>query len=127
MANVSLVSNPTSSKLGKQWITQHLYHNTALTFEKYEYPHNVVDFADKGIEYVHLGCFGVGCSLPVLLHVLRNHICDWSLVDGGHPMYINTQAEVTEATTLHQIVTPRNQQHLNLSSQGAYNKPCELF
>ncbi|KAF0694925.1 Aste57867_14231 [Aphanomyces stellatus] len=121
--NVTLLGNPSSRVVGKEWITQQLFHNKARMFERHacpaatDEPYMLTDLTfqdDDGIDYVHRGLLILPCPLAILLTVFRNHICDWNLVDAGYPLRTNTIVERTATTALHQVVTPRVHQHMNL-------------
>ncbi|KAF0719244.1 Aste57867_1167 [Aphanomyces stellatus] len=119
--NVTLLANPTSRQMGKEWITQHMYHNADRLFMEHGFP---AAWDEQGM---HDWCFTkthhylsrfqsvLPVPMPVLVDLYRNHICqvnmmDISMADVDAGMYPSlggrthsTVKEATDTTTLHRV------------------------
>ncbi|KAF0716289.1 Aste57867_2917 [Aphanomyces stellatus] len=111
--NVTLLSNPTSRQLGKEWITQHMYHHMDAMFQHHGFPStsyeaiNDIAVAVPGSIVLRQQSF-VPLSTPFLLALYRRHICEitvmdltMSQVDAGHMPPRQTLREETASTYLH--------------------------
>ncbi|KAF0719750.1 Aste57867_822 [Aphanomyces stellatus] len=115
--NTTLFADERARRLGKAWITQHLYHNAAAVFERHAFPplaspeeyHDFnIEFAEEGdiaFEYVHSRQFEEHLSYDVVCALYREHMCSMMLADGFGPVETKTEKEVMAETTLHRMET----------------------
>ncbi|KAF0700849.1 Aste57867_8648 [Aphanomyces stellatus] len=61
--NVTLLANPTSRRLGKEWITQQLYHNTDVIFQRYGFP--AIDSGETIADWDNQSIVVDGCDFTV--------------------------------------------------------------
>ncbi|RHY03143.1 hypothetical protein DYB25_011212 [Aphanomyces astaci] len=112
--DVTLLSHPRSRQLGKQWITQHMYHNANRIFQQQECPpayYNIIDnswdidFSSGECYYiVERGHVDWNMSLANVQSMFRNHMCSMFTIDAFCPLTTNTLAEASDNTVLHQLV-----------------------
>ncbi|KAF0692641.1 Aste57867_16298 [Aphanomyces stellatus] len=112
--NVTLFANPDSRALGKDWITQHLYHNADAVFARHAHPNfdasdgffdMDIEFSDTCFHYVFYHQYTTPTSVPVLCADYMKRLCALLLVDGFTPVRVNTLKESTATTALHQLKT----------------------
>ncbi|KAH9168412.1 hypothetical protein AeNC1_016138 [Aphanomyces euteiches] len=117
--NFSLLAHPTSRRLGKQWIIQHMYHNLDQVFQHYglpaantapplldqvlHYKSMEILFTDEGrhsfVQKLHK-CWNA--PLDVVVALFRGQTGSMFTMDAFHPIDSQTLVENYENTTLHQ-------------------------
>ncbi|KAF0739183.1 hypothetical protein Ae201684P_012929 [Aphanomyces euteiches] len=116
--NVSLLSNPESRELGKNWIMQQMYHQIEGTFHQFGFP-AWSPTTDNSFNVYHMDFQSSGCV--VLSHCVQTetdftfdqiramyqqYLCSILMVDCLYPMPDSTIVEETLTTTLHRFSTP---------------------
>ncbi|KAF0774689.1 hypothetical protein AaE_001611 [Aphanomyces astaci] len=113
--DVTLLSHPTSRRLGKLWITQQMRHNMDRLFEHHEIPspesmtlYNSMDvvFHEEGHHFLQKAHLTWECSLETAVRLYRHHTGSMFTLDGFCPMHSQSRVEVEENTTLHQYKRP---------------------
>ncbi|KAF0700857.1 Aste57867_8656 [Aphanomyces stellatus] len=115
--DVSLFTNPRSRALGKDWISQQMYCNATDMFRAHGFPalethvpfqEAFVTFEDDVATYVRRSQFVTDPRLPIdlLLSMFQNYLCDVMRLGGDG---CNTIRERSGMTTLHQMVTHRDE------------------
>ncbi|KAF0719753.1 Aste57867_825 [Aphanomyces stellatus] len=116
--NVSLLSNPLSRRLGKEWITQQMYHNTDRMFVEYGFPDIRDDHAiyDLNLEFTSTCYQGVfrrqvteNIAFNAICAMYRQDLCTLFCLDGFRIVDTRMVTEVTPNTSLHQIVNKNNE------------------
>ncbi|KAF0698937.1 Aste57867_10459 [Aphanomyces stellatus] len=113
--DVTLLSHPRSRQLGKQWITQHMYHNADRVFALQECPptqttiiNNTwdIDFSGDCYYVVERGHVDWNMPLENVRSMFRNHMCSMFTLDSFCPLTTHTLTETSDNTVLHQLVPP---------------------
>ncbi|KAG9399569.1 hypothetical protein AC1031_011960 [Aphanomyces cochlioides] len=117
--NMTLLANPASRAMGKEWITQQLFHNSTSMFQYYGFPTldapgfetTDVRFYDDYFTFVRCNQFEIDPRVPVELQLaaFANNICDSLMVNGLRTIDFPTIKESTATTTLHQMTTVRDE------------------
>ncbi|KAF0694205.1 Aste57867_14898 [Aphanomyces stellatus] len=111
--DVSLLAQPRSRQLGKEWITKNMFHQADAIFHSHGFPAKDagddfffdVTFDDGGVDYV-LGC--QNDLLPgweQIMALLCPHLCAFLFLDLGHTLPMNTVKESDGAFFLHQMTS----------------------
>ncbi|KAF0719749.1 Aste57867_821 [Aphanomyces stellatus] len=143
--HVSLLSHPRSRALGKEWITQHMYHNTDRMFQQYGLPppgaahieffEFIMDHPssarapEDGFEYIHRHQFLSKMPPDVILATYRHRLCALLLVDRheARPSLQDTlRCEVDGPVAMHQLVTSQSEQ-INLLSGEFHEATRSVF
>ncbi|KAG9399536.1 hypothetical protein AC1031_011932 [Aphanomyces cochlioides] len=115
--DVSLLSHPRSRQLGKEWITQHMYHNANRVFEVQDLPppfYNIIDnswdidFSGECYYVIERGQLNWAMPLEKVRSMFRNHMCSMFTLDSFYPLSTNTLTEATDNTVLHQLVPDKD-------------------
>ncbi|KAF0692640.1 Aste57867_16297 [Aphanomyces stellatus] len=126
--NTTLFAAPDSRAMGKEWITQHMYHNTTAMFQRHGFPaldQNLysIDVASDGANVVHRCQNTVNFSATVLLDMYRRHICEILMVDGARDNIGSTVVESTDATWLHHVVSRHASPEVSHLLVGEFHQP----
>ncbi|KAF0719239.1 hypothetical protein As57867_001161, partial [Aphanomyces stellatus] len=86
--DVTLLANPASRQLGKEWITKQMYHNTDRMFHQHGFGHpdhvyftHEILFTDAGLEFVLCRQFTSVRSIDELVRLNRDNLCNVLLVN----------------------------------------------
>ncbi|KAF0694920.1 Aste57867_14226 [Aphanomyces stellatus] len=121
--NVSLQTNPHSRILGKEWITKHMYHNTDRMFARFVYPDitstkEFYDFdfeaTETHLQYYHRRQYVVDVPMAFMLSAYKQHLCSVLMMDWFGFKEKTTLKEMSGNTTLHQLLTPEDDEWMNL-------------
>ncbi|KAF0698939.1 Aste57867_10461 [Aphanomyces stellatus] len=122
--DMTLLAHPTSRRLGKQWITQQMYHNKDRLFEQYNMPSSAntqpfnameIDFREHGYFFVQRMASTWHAPLETIVELYRHHTGSMFTVDGFYPLDTQVHVEETETTSLHQYApTETNPMFINL-------------
>ncbi|KAH9186894.1 hypothetical protein AeNC1_011128 [Aphanomyces euteiches] len=116
--NVTLFSNPSTRFLGKEWITEQLYHNAEAMFRRYRFPpiesdegmqYIDVEFEDNCAHFVLCRQFEEDLPREKITELYRHHLCSILMVDGPYDIPPNTITEISGKTFLHQMITHRDE------------------
>ncbi|KAF0700734.1 Aste57867_8789 [Aphanomyces stellatus] len=124
--HVSLYADPTLRTLGKEWITQQMYHNAARMFQAHGFPpppphhHHGTDdrvetfqdmdvgfndIDDGGIQYLWRRAYIDPLSLDAFVFGCKYFLCSAMFVDTSNIGMTQSLHEETASTFLHQMVT----------------------
>ncbi|KAH9194660.1 hypothetical protein AeNC1_003358 [Aphanomyces euteiches] len=106
--NTTLLGDPTSRQLGKQWIMEQMFHNTDRVFQMYQFPamdraHDLygleaVPTPNGGFQYIHRRQFDLGHPLDMLLQLYKDTVYRFMTPDAVY--HNNVAAEESNDTTL---------------------------
>ncbi|RHY23286.1 hypothetical protein DYB32_009251 [Aphanomyces invadans] len=135
--DVTLLAHPRSRQLGKEWITQHMYHNSSRIFRQQECPPTHYSIIDNSwdIDFSSGECYyivergHVDWNMPLenVQSMFRNHLCSMFTLDAFCPLTAKTLTEATGNTVLHRLVMPNGddaapKQYVNLLG-AEFNEP----
>ncbi|RHY06366.1 hypothetical protein DYB25_009776 [Aphanomyces astaci] len=117
--NISLLGNHTSRVTGKEWITKHMQHNATNMFRQHGFPSlesapfqdTDVVFSEHHFTFVRRAQYDVPVGFPLELHlrVFHEFLCDALMVNGLSGVSVPTVVEREASTTLHRLITCRNE------------------
>ncbi|ETV91211.1 hypothetical protein H310_14088 [Aphanomyces invadans] len=132
--NVTLLKDPMSRQLGKDWILQQMYHNTDRMFASHGFPAiaSMQSIYEVDVQTEHVGdsdCMYYHAkrqmeSPPpdaIMRYMYRNKLCSIIMADGDIPVTYPTIREVTRTTALHQLTTSKGEWFNVLV--GEFNSP----
>ncbi|CAK4070594.1 unnamed protein product [Aphanomyces euteiches] len=120
--NTTLFAEPSLRKMGKQWITQQMFHNTERMYQTFSFPPFesdtpcfYINFEYDDVKYDAVLCrqYGDSRDFDVVCDLYRYRLCDELAVEGPARTLINTIKEQDDLTTLHQMTT-RDGEWINL-------------
>ncbi|KAH9117216.1 hypothetical protein AeMF1_008978 [Aphanomyces euteiches] len=112
--DTTLFADPELRKLGKQWITQLLYHNTDRMFQSYWFPqiespssyiYVDAEFDENTYNLVFCRQYEDITPFERLCELYRRELCDQLAVEGSTRIRENTVKEQEEHTIQHQMIT----------------------
>ncbi|KAF0719242.1 Aste57867_1165 [Aphanomyces stellatus] len=112
--NVMLSADPTTRRLGKEWITKQMYHNAGRVLTRAGFPPSLdeefmtldIDFSeDDGVTCGLVRQYTTRRSLPAAVDHQVRHICSALMIDGPRPDFPTTTLELTTSTVLHRMET----------------------
>ncbi|KAH9098374.1 hypothetical protein Ae201684P_017589 [Aphanomyces euteiches] len=135
--HVSLLADLTSRKLGKEWITQQMFHNTDRVFQEYGFPsidataHLLQDFhflfsEDQGYRFITRHFTIMNKPMDAFVEHYRNTLLPFQCCILGYdsdttPMLVNdTEGNIQQLA----LVTPRGE-HVNLLT-GDFRTPDRI-
>ncbi|RHZ39122.1 hypothetical protein DYB26_013976 [Aphanomyces astaci] len=116
----TLLAEPQSRRLGKEWITRQLYHNTGRMFQNFPLsPSEELSAIDVTF---HEGLINISVHRQVtlaasphqVLDLYRHHLVDVLMADQFGNAPIESLAESTDTTVLHQAVVPQSGEFMSL-------------
>ncbi|KAF0708065.1 hypothetical protein AaE_013365 [Aphanomyces astaci] len=120
--NVTLLKDPTSRQLGKDWILQQMYHNTDRMFASHGFPAiaSMQAMYEMDVQASHTNdaeCMYYHAkrqmeSAPpdaIMRFMYRHHLCRILMADGDIPVTYPTVQEQTKTTALHQLTNSKGE------------------
>ncbi|KAF0692634.1 Aste57867_16299 [Aphanomyces stellatus] len=113
--NCTLMADPQTRQLGKEWITKQMYHNAARVFATHGFPTGPtfasdfyiadVEYTDEGNEYIMGWQFVSMTPVGHLTARFRTLMCDALMTNSFYPIGASTIHEASDNTLLHQMVS----------------------
>ncbi|KAF0719747.1 Aste57867_819 [Aphanomyces stellatus] len=116
--NVTLMADPATRTLGKEWILQQMYFNTDRMFHHHGFPpiesmesmyEMEIQFKDDCIYYHAKRQMETFPPDAIVRRMYRDRLCSILMTDGYNLVSVPTIVETTETTTLHQMTTRRGE------------------
>ncbi|CAK4751051.1 unnamed protein product [Aphanomyces euteiches] len=111
--HVSLCAEPQARSLGKEWITQQMFHNPSRMFGQFAYPdiqsndefYDVAyEWTDARLQYYHRRQYVLDVPMEFMLSAYKEHLCSILMMDWFGYKQNTTLQESSGNTTLHQLV-----------------------
>ncbi|KAF0708066.1 hypothetical protein AaE_013366 [Aphanomyces astaci] len=116
---VHLPSNPRSRALGKEWITQRMYHNLEQVFKDHHMPPahasnpESFEFAmssdNTTLDFLHRLQFVSYYPPSIIVSTFRHMLCSMLLVDRHDPALHVSRHEVDNSTSMHTVTTSQGE------------------
>ncbi|ETW05627.1 hypothetical protein, variant [Aphanomyces invadans] len=130
----TLLADPQARRLGKAWITQHMYHNSGKMFQNFPpaSPWEDVSAIDVSFEgdlmYLTLQRqFVLPGPLHDVLEMYRHHLIDVMMPEHFENRDVQSLTETTDTTVLHQAITPHTNEFMSFLGGEFHDGPDKVM